>query len=288
MQTTRRSAAFVSVLGLLAGCPLVTTNDDPCTEGDCSDSRPVVYEIDLPEVRLNGARFSPDASRLAVRHFADDIYSFGVMDVDGSNLDLVLDNVSYLTAFSWTSDGSGLFYSAGSAMHRINVDGTAEETLVSVLGSPTQSDLSPDEDCLVFATNGGSIYLYHIEEDELVDTGQVGQSPRFSPDGLTIAYVWGVFRDYVIRLMDYDGTNVRDILVDEENLSYLTSVAWLPDGERLAFTSRQGIEILDIVTEERRIVEDGFATMSIDVSKEGRHLVYAINGRSHLTVIEGF
>lgn len=86
--------------------------------------------------------------------------------------------------------------------------------------------------------------------------------------------------------MDTRGENAREITT--EDLGYLTSLAWFPDGQRLALTTQNGIEIIDVISGARTLAIDDFATKDIDVSADGKAIVYGINGQTSLRIVVGF
>src|SRR5690554_4601419 len=87
--------------------------------------------------------------------------------------------------------------------------------------------------------------------------------------------------------MDAQGADGRDVTTDTEDLSYLSTLDWFPDGARLAITAKRGIEIADVESGTRTTLIDGFATKAIDVSSDGKRVVFGINRQKHLTGVEG-
>jgi Tol biopolymer transport system component len=143
-------------------------------------------------------------------------------------------------------------------------------------------DLSPDGTHLVYGVNGSTLHIKDLDSDDAARALEIsGNSPRYSPDGTQIAFA----TSEAIRIMDAEGDNVQDVITGE--LSYLSSVDWLADGARLAITSENGVEIVDIEAGSRRTIADGFATKDIDVSADGERLVYGVNGQESLTIING-
>ena len=257
----------------------VACGDDDNGVGDVSE-----YTIELDGKTLRNARFSPDGDRLAALATDQDSgdEDVVVMDSDGSNVTVVAEDVSYLTVPTWRADGSAVVYNHNQ-IYEVDPDGGQAEEFASASFASMSPDLSPDESLVVFGINGGNLQLEDLTESEAgtVDFGMPGNSPRFSPEGTQIAFA----TSSAISLMDVDGENLREVATEE--LSYLSSVSWFPDGQRLAITSERGIEILDIDSGEREVIDDQFASMAVDVSPQGDRLVYGINGRDHLVVIEG-
>ncbi|MFU8805216.1 MAG: TolB family protein [Bradymonadaceae bacterium] len=238
--------------------------------------------LQFDDVRLSAARFSPDGTRLVLSYQDEDgEYNIATMDTDGSRLELLAGGGSYLTAPTWSRDGTKIiFYRDG--IERMNLDGSDVEPIDNAFAA-MGPDISPDGTLMTYGINGSTIRIHSLDAEEPnIVTDQYGSTPRFSPDGTLIAYAnaGGLF------VMDLHGENVREIATDD--LSYLSSVAWFPDGERLAVTTDNGVEIIDVASGSRTQAIDGFATMEVDVSPDGRVIIYGINGQSGLKIVSDF
>ena len=86
-------------LTMMLGAVLVAglgCGDDP-DQGSASnangDDQTRTYEISFEDARLTNPRFSPDGQRLAANYNGDE-YKLVVMDVDGSNMEILVEDVS--------------------------------------------------------------------------------------------------------------------------------------------------------------------------------------------------
>ena len=137
-------------------------------------------------------------------------------------------------AFSSRRDGNGEIY-------LLSPDGE-----VNLTNNPTEdieSDLSPDGDKIVFASNReGRYHIYVMEVDgsglvKLTDEPAGDFSPRWSPDAKLIAFS----RAGSLMVMDADGENVHQVREAEPSATAGPCEAgaflggWSPDGKQLTF-----------------------------------------------------
>lgn len=94
-----------------------------------------------------------------------------------------------------------------------------------------QSDLDGDNDIYLLTRDG----LSRITDDPASD-----EFPRWSPDGLRIAFSSNRTGSYQIHVCDADGSNVRQVTRGEHDA---IEEGWFPDGKRIAYTEqrRRGI-----------------------------------------------
>src|SRR5690554_2688174 len=239
-------------------------------------------KVAIADVYLSNARFSPDGKRFALVHDDGEVEALATLGVDGKDLKILSEDANYLTAPTWTSDGASIIFYSEGEISSIAPDGSNLTSVFSAFAA-MEPDLSPDDGYLIYGTNGGNLKIVGLQTRDEVNLDFSANSPRYSPDGTQIAYI----TDSSIRVMDAQGANPRDITTDTEDLSYLSSLDWFPDGERLAITSKRGIEIVDVESGTRTTLIDDFATKAIDVSPDGKSLVFGINGQKYLTVAEG-
>jgi Tol biopolymer transport system component len=114
----------------------------------------------------------------------------------------------------------------------------------------TDPDVSPDGRYVVFTNSSTTIPESYILRLDLV-TGEVinlsaissgaiavaDSKPRYSPDGMRIAFSSVIGAARQLFVMDADGTNVRQVTEDAYNNF---DAAWSPDGRWLVFSSYRG------------------------------------------------
>jgi len=247
--------------------------------------------LSLPDnPRLVNPRFSQDGARIAFTRLGSggDPDAVVLMDATGGNVTVLNESASYLTGYDFSADGQTLLYS-GSGIYTVPVDGgTPTQVLNSFDGFASYGpDLSPDGTKLIFGVNGSTLKLVDLSQSPPVLTSlpMRGNSPRFSPDGQTIVYA--DTEASMIRLMNADGTNVRDVVASG---GFFASVDWMSDGQRIVATTDVAMELITLGTQplQRRTLEKGFAVLDLDVSPDDKKVVYTVNGQLPLYVLSGF
>lgn len=224
----RASIAFCSLTLALAGCGDPTADftsagggrpaaasdkkiafvvhPDPHSNSDNSDI--YLSQADgsepTPFLSSSAAEFYPEWSPTGDRMaFVSDVNDPGnvdvyVIDADGSNLTRVTDDPAIDTAPSWSPDGTRLAFSR-------NIDGQDEIVVTTLAGAETQ----------------------------LTDNMSIDALPKWSADGSQIAFLRNQHTQVDVWLMNADGSDQRPLTTDA---SAETSLAWAPDGSRIAVT----------------------------------------------------
>lgn len=156
--------------------------------------------------------FSPDGTRIAFVSESDDIM---VMNADGSDVTRLTEGL-YAFDPSWSPDGSKiLFGSSGMPPHiqLMNLDGTDVEQLArgyspnwSRDGSKIAFQLSGPDGTNIWGTN---IWVMNADGSSVTNlTERPGHAlqPSWSPDGWKIAFSGGEDEDFVLYVMNADGT----------------------------------------------------------------------------------
>jgi Tol biopolymer transport system component len=198
------------------------------------------------------ARFSPDGNQTAFTWFGDKDYNEDVYVMrigDGKPLRLTTDPAKDETP-TWSPDGRYIAF-------RRKHDHKGEIYVVPALGGPERKlltlknaffdelplDWSPDGKYLAYVDSGPSqsdvIFLLAVDNPQdkrPLSTSFVGQadfSPRFSPDGRTVAFVqFADVRD--IFLVPTAGGEPRRLTFDN---AYISGLDWTPDGAYIVFLS---------------------------------------------------
>ena len=162
--------------------------------------------------------------------------------------------------------------------------------LILFLSTPAPSKI------LFVSTRDGKSEIYVMNDDgsqvrRLTNDPLYNTSPRWSPDGRTIAFDVdlhsagaGKGQQYDLFIMNADGSNQRNLTQHHPALDIKPS--WSPDGHRLAFVStrtqngRREIFMMDIasgkveqLTDSAKV--DGYAT-NPSWSPDGKHIAYEL------------
>jgi len=73
--------------------------------------------------------------------------------------------------------------------------------------------------------------LIEIGEFRRSPSARAGNSPAWSPDGLKVAFTWGIF------VMNPDGSEHERLTLRPKGLYRSDSLTWSPDGRKLAFVA---------------------------------------------------
>jgi len=174
------------------------------------------------------------------------------------NEQLLVTPVTGLVGAAWphySRDGaylyfSGLATSVGNfALWRANADGTNPQQLYAdPSGIAWRSSPSPDGTRLAFVNASQSpsgIQVYTIASQTVSPWAVVGQTPRWSPAGETIAFVAPYGGP--IFVVNADGTGARQVSPTGRSYDEL-SLGWSPDGAWLVARGPDGLELINVAT----------------------------------------
>lgn len=210
-------------------------------------------------------QFSPDGSKILFTSDRDggevELY---VMNSDGTNQVRITNNDVKEEFIRWSPDGTKIVFAAhlGSGHNldmssatfdvicTVNSDGTNFKKLPSIpaffykFGMPIhhRPDWSPDGKKIVFSAiyvDGFNIWSINADGTNLTKLTESdalnieNTSPKYSPDGMQIAYLFGKEDGKsALYLMNADGTEKHKIADD---IVYNSKLEWSPDGKKIMF-----------------------------------------------------
>lgn len=166
------------------------------------------------------------------------------MNNDGSQQQQLTTNPPFLEEVSAPSDGSFFVFASNHAgyshLFRVNHDGTNLRQLTSGESREIDSDCSPDGHWIVYASQSsppGSIAPFKlwkipVEGGAPVSlTDQEAQTPRFSPDGRWISYIY----PGRVAIISADGGATVKTFEVPNSVEWNIGYRWTPDGQALTF-----------------------------------------------------
>lgn len=200
--------------------------------------------------------WSPDGRQLVVATLLD--FDIWLLDEDGRGLKQLTSGVEIDHYPVWSPKGDWIAFSTNrwpsggpTGLSVIRPDGTGEASLIEAGTSGVdywQPAWSPNGLQLAFSSDvaGGGPEIYVADVNYATGVPQLGplsqltdlpgwdMYPRWSPDGLTIAFASDRDGDYEIYSMSRAGTDVRRLT---DNSSADTTPTWSPDGKQIVFMS---------------------------------------------------
>jgi Tol biopolymer transport system component len=168
---------------------------------------------------LDAPAWSPDDSRLAFTSDENGMFRLYTVGADGSGLTAVTEAGTNRRYPSWSPDGQWIAYqlkplTGGTHLGIVHPDGSDERRLVSVV----------------------------------LQNGSTLAAPQWAPDSRRLAYATSGEGNGVAGVVDFNGTQTRLSLDDEDAFN----PQWSADGRRLLY-SYQGATVLDVDDPSNRI-----------------------------------
>jgi Tol biopolymer transport system component len=199
------------------------------------------------------------SSRVAFQLYDPDrfgyTYKIAVLNSDGSVIVLSSGGTSTDMQPAWSPDGGRIAFASDRdgalAIYTMNADGSSVQRLTNApLANSTSPSWSPDGSKIVFVSNrAGTSDIYVMDADgsnivQLTSDSYEDSEPRFSADGMRIAFVRGVNsnqpdpRDWYrqIFIMNADGTGIGALTGPSEIDHH---PAFFKNGTRLLYDSNQ-------------------------------------------------
>ncbi len=151
----------------------------------------------------------------------------------------------------------------------VNLDGNQERPLVFGNGS-----LSPDGRRLVYSDENSRLVVWELSNGQRTTLGD-GSTPRWSPDGMQIAFNRTTPKGQNIFVMNANGSNPRQ---RTDQTGYLTLAGWTADSQSLLIQDGTNIELLDITDGARRLLLqtdfNPYGSVTAALSPDGNWLAY--------------
>jgi len=170
-----------------------------------------------------------------------DIY---IMNEDGSEIQN-LTNTPDTNERSprWSPDGTKIYFLKESAANQYELycmesNGSDQTKIANIVVKSLQYDISPDGSKLTFVgTHAYDIFVVNVDGTgvtQLTANAQYDDSPSWSPDGNSIAFVSNRTGKFKLYKMRSDGTVQSEIGTYDDVETYQPQ--WSPDGTKIAFT----------------------------------------------------
>jgi len=294
MATTARHPALHTKGGIIAIAlvSLASCSDDGggAPGGGTAGTRHV-QTISFPAGVLgHGPRFSPDGTLIGYARDTGTATELAVMTAAGNDSRSLTSDGDDLLSMVWTADASGIIYgSTDAGMRTVPLSGGPSQFLLDA-SAAIDPDLSPDGRWLAYGVfDNGHLHLADLSQSPpvLSDLGFFAYSPRFSPDGATLALIVGL----KIQLFDLATQTLTEVIPTDDPLG---GVDWFPDGTRLVAGTERGIEIITLgppVQRQAILSRPGASLTSIrevDLSPDATRVAYEAEGYADLFVLSGF
>jgi serine/threonine protein kinase len=170
-----------------------------------------------------------------------------------------------ISGFAWSADGSDLISAMGfpdsSKLWRVGVSGGRPKVLAFAGGTPS---LSRSGDRLVFSQYTGETKIWSLALDRdgrvagpairAFDSSKSELCPRFSPDGLKVAFESTRSGYHEVWVCRSDGSDCGQLTTMK---TYAGSPAWSPDGNWIAFDDVSNVYLINSTGGKPRFLTRG-------------------------------
>ena len=203
---------------------------------------------------------------------------------------------SFTIPLGWSSDGTELLFMREPVgetfpptrhLFILHADGTETQVTPEPVGGAA---ISPDGSRVVFAADGGGLYVIDAEGGQPVRIADEGESPTFSPDGAQIAYLSesGQAGLEHVWVANADSTDAHEILTDEALAMGMSKLTWSPAGDRIAMENQQEGHVAIYTfapdgSDFTKVITGGF---NHSWSPDGSQIAYGLPGRDGLSIAD--
>ncbi len=269
-------------------------------EGDLGALRNMLHAFDDEIVKFFTKEEGVFSTKIVSVRLINKRKQIYVMDFDGANGRVLVDNgsINLLPAFS--ADGAHVYFTSymnnNPDLFRIPSGGGKATTISSYRGLNVGASLSPDgKKVAVTLSKDGNSEIYVMDAEggnlrRLTNTWGIDASPTWAPDSHRVAFVSDRSGTPQIYYQEAAGaTAVR--LTFQGN--YNQSPAWSPKGDKITFCGRDerlvfDLFLVDVETREiTRLTQDQGTNEDPTWSPNGRHIVFTStrNGGSSIWIM---
>jgi Tol biopolymer transport system component len=170
----------------------------------------------------------------------------------------------------YSADGASLLFIRGQELYTMTADGAGQAALGLKGLSDTRVSVSPNGERVAFTrVRNGRTTAYTARLDGTDERRlRTGYSPRYSPDGRSIALVTSNRRIVIVRART--GKTVRRLR------SFGYEHDWAPGGRRLLFANAEDVYVIraDGTGKPRRVVNSGGELLSAIWSPDGKRVAF--------------
>lgn len=208
--------------------------------------------------------YSPDGRLIAFAGRRGASFDLFVMNADGTGTRQLTSTRENDGQPAWSPDGERIVFQRGDPAHLyvMTADGSSARRLTDDTAPETQPAWSPNGDWIAYVrrtpgTEVREIWLVRPDGSkrrQLTALGAAVDAPAWSPDGRWIAFGSNDEDDrFEVYVIGVDGTGLRRLTSSSEAAF---EPAWSPDGASIAFSQDGAIAVLELATDEVRVLTD--------------------------------
>ncbi len=207
--------------------------------------------------------WSPNGRTIAFASKRAGTFDLFAMNADGSGTRRLTSTKEDDGQPTWSPDGDRIAFARGDSarLFVISADGSGARRVTDDEAEENEPAWSPDGQTIAYSRRvpGSSVReLWLVRPDgsdrrRLTSLGGIAQAPAWSPDGRQLAFSVNLTGErFDIYVIGADGKNPR--LASLGNDSF--EPAWSPDGTTIAFSTAGAISVLNVETDEERVLTD--------------------------------